>query len=281
MRTGPAAFTVFCVVTLSACQGDEPAFLPRPDGDPIPFGLVDELPSAILGEKRVLNVYLPPRYQTSTDTYPVIYLLDGAVNEDYHHVTGLVQFLTTYRQMPESIVIGIANTDRKRDLTHPTSVAEDRANAPTAGGSARFIRFLAEELQPHVERTYRTNGKRSIIGQSLAGLLATEVLLTRPALFDTYLIVSPSLWWSDGSLVASARDSLAGRPGLEAQVFLSIGTEHPALHAGMDRLRAAMEAAGKGVRWTYVHLPDETHATVLHRAVYRGLEFFHETPPSK
>ncbi|MCH2193124.1 alpha/beta hydrolase-fold protein [Kordia sp.] len=42
---------------------------------------------------------------------------------------------------------------------------------------------------------------KTIIGQSLGGLLATEILFKRPHLFDNYIIVSPSLWWDDEKIL--------------------------------------------------------------------------------
>ena len=88
------------------------------------LGVVDKIPSVELGEIRVLNVYLPNGYSPdSSKTYPVIYLLDGSDNEDFIHVVGIVQFLNMIQVMPESIVVGIANVDRRRDFTFPRSLS--------------------------------------------------------------------------------------------------------------------------------------------------------------
>ncbi|WP_274704102.1 alpha/beta hydrolase-fold protein [Polaribacter marinus] len=49
--------------------------------------------STILKETRDLNIYLPLSYTTdSLKTYPVIYLLDGSKDEDFIHISGIVQF---------------------------------------------------------------------------------------------------------------------------------------------------------------------------------------------
>ena len=66
---------------------------------------------------------------------------------------------------------------------------------PNNGGSDKFITFIEKELQPYIERTYSTNDSKTIIGQSLDGLLATEILFKNPKLFNHYIIISPSLWW--------------------------------------------------------------------------------------
>src|SRR5690606_6607454 len=152
--------------------------------------------SKVLGEQRNLNIYLPLSYSTdSLKSYPVIYLLDGSLDEDFIHITGIVQFgsFPWINMIPESIVVGIANVDRKRDFTyHPTS-GYDKKDFPTSGKSKHFIQFIQKELQPFIDSTFRTKDNKTIIGQSLGGLLATEILFKHPNLFDNYIIVSPSL----------------------------------------------------------------------------------------
>lgn len=79
--------------------------------------------SAILKETRTINVYLPLNYhKDSLKQYPVIYLLDGSKDEDFIHVSGIVQFgsFSWINMVPESIVVGIGNVDRKRDFTYPS-----------------------------------------------------------------------------------------------------------------------------------------------------------------
>ena len=244
---------------------------------PLTMGITTSLESQVLNETRVLNIYLPPSYQEASEqTYPVIYLLDGAVHEDYPHQSGLVQFMTMYQLMPESIVIGIANTDRKRDLTSATTDQEEVQAFPTAGGSAKFLKFLETELQPFVTNRFRTSTMRTLIGQSLGGLFATEVLVKKPELFDNYIIVSPSLYWSHEQLLNELVPFLKRNTELKKNIFLSIGTEHPVMHECMDRFVAALEKhSPEGIKWQYTALPNETHATVMHRATYRAYEFLY------
>lgn len=261
-------------------SNDSPSAAGRvhPDKDSaIAFGVQVELDSEVLEETRTLNIYLPPGYeQESEKRYPVIYLLDGGIDEDYHHQTGLVQFLVMYQLMPESIVVGIANTDRKRDMTHPTSDEEEKQAIPTSGGSANFLNFIETELQPYINDNYRTGDERTLIGQSLGALLATEALIEKPELFDNYVIVSPSLYWSNKELVNRFAEFLKSHLELDKKIFLAIGDEHPLMHETLDLLVSGLkEHAPDGVKWKYVPLPDETHATVMHRATYQAYEFLY------
>lgn len=175
------------------------------NGKPFVIGETIEIQSNILEENRILNIYLPEGYgkADSLMKYPVIYLLDGGADEDFIHVAGLVQFdnFSWVNRVPKSIVVGIANIDRKRDFTFPTAIASNKKSIPTAGGSEKFIAFIEKELQPYIRKRYRADTRRTLIGQSLGGLLATEILLRKPTLFDKYIIVSPSIWWDNGSLL--------------------------------------------------------------------------------
>ncbi len=244
----------------------------------VALGEAHILHTRILGEERRLNVYLPPGYGEHPDqSFLVIYLLDGAVHEDYHHVSGLIQFLVTYQLMPPAILVGIANVDRYRDFTHPSSNAEDKERLPTSGGSEKFRRFIASELIPFVEGKFRTSGEKMLIGQSLGGLLAAEIFLETPDLFDIIIMVSPSFWWSDGALLARVEDALRNDPQREGRLCLALGSEGDRMQKDVDKfLKALADHAPPGLRWHFISLPEETHATILHRALYRAMETLYE-----
>src|SRR6476469_9652323 len=156
---------------------------------PFVLGSIEEIKSEVLSEKRILNIYFPEGYNPKdTIKYPVVYLLDGSADEDFIHIAGLVQFsnFPWVNILPKSILVGIANVDRRRDFTFPTTIAKDKKDFPTTGGSEKFISFLEKELQPFIEKKYHTNSSKTIIGQSLGGLLATEILFKKPELFTKY-----------------------------------------------------------------------------------------------
>ncbi len=248
------------------------------------LGTVEQIPSTVLSETRTLNIYLPEGYSDKdTTTYPVIYLLDGSADEDFIHIVGLVQFCTFpwVNRLPPSIVIGIANTDRKRDMTFPSTVKRDKELLPTSGGSARFISFLADELQPYIQKHYRTNGQKTIIGESLAGLLATEVLFTRPSLFDKYIIISPSLWWDNGSLLNRQPTLLVSAHS--TSIYIGVGkeglapTEQPHVmevdaNVLADKLNGIKN---KDISVHLDYLPDENHATIGHQAAYNAFKWLY------
>ncbi|WP_316747912.1 alpha/beta hydrolase [Pedobacter gandavensis] len=237
------------------------------------IGRTEIIKSNILGESRTLNIYLPEGYHPdSAKTYPVIYLLDGSANEDFIHVAGLVQFLTLTETMPAAIVVGIGNVDRKRDYTFPTTNVKDKKDYPTTGQSAKFISFLGKELQPYIAKNYKTNWMNTLSGQSLGALLATEILLKEPSLFNQYLIVSPSLWWDDESLLAKAPELLKSLPAQKIKVYVAVGKEGAVMEGDAKKLTEILITTNLEVHFAF--FPDGNHSNVLHNALYKGFELF-------
>ncbi|WP_394673944.1 alpha/beta hydrolase [uncultured Chryseobacterium sp.] len=238
---------------------------------PLTIGEIRTLKSKILNEDRTLNIYLPLNFNKAK-SYPVIYLLDGSLNEDFIHVTGLVQFFNQMYAMPETIVVGIANIDRKRDFTFQTDLKDLRQDYPTTGHSDKFISFLEKELKPYIGTQFKV-ADTYLFGQSLGGLLATEILLKKPELFNNYFIISPSLWWDDESLLKSADQWLAKIPDTKKFIYISVGKgEHPVMIKDAEDLYHVLKKAGKK-NWTveYKMMETDNHATILHRSLYEGL----------
>ena len=142
---------------------------------------------------------------------------------------------------------------------------------PTAGGSELFMNFIEKEMQPYIEKNYRANNTRTLIGQSLGGLLATEVLLKRPYLFNNYIIISPSLWWDNESLLSKTTSYLNQQNNIGVRVYLSSGTEGEEMESGVNKLANAIQQSGK-IKLYHQPLPEETHLTIFHNSVYKALQ---------
>ncbi|MCD6068292.1 MAG: alpha/beta hydrolase [Bacteroidetes bacterium] len=269
----------------SVSRTDTCVALPRETEQPQFFALsvIDTIASKELNETRTINVYLPEGYSPdSAATYPVIYLLDGGIGEDFVHITGIVRHNTQpwIARFPRSIVVGIENTLRRRDFTFAVPNLDflepagfKKEQFPAYGGSAKFISFIEKELQPFIEKKYKTNAGKTITGESLGGLLATEILLKHRHLFDTYIIISPSLWWNNQSLLAEAPDLL--NKGTDKKVKVYIAAANKDENKGMyddavflDQL--LKKHAGKNLQVHFDYLSDETHATIFHQAVYNA-----------
>lgn len=253
---------------------------------PFVLGVIDEVYSNQLGENRVLNIYLPEGYNSNDSvTYPVTYLLDGSADEDFIHVAGLYQFnsFEWVNRVPKTIVVGIATVDRRRDFTFPTTIEADAKKYPTAGHSDSFIAFIEKELQPFIAKKYRANNARTIIGQSLGGLLATEILLKKPALFSRYVIVSPSIWWDNGSLLNQASPLLLDTFSQKTAIYIGVGKEGLAPTAAPRVMEVDANLLAEKINHTrskvvkvYLdYLPQEDHATIAHQAISNALRWMY------
>lgn len=252
-----------------------PAFAQAPTTEPVTplaIGETFTFASETLRETRRINVYVPPEYTASPDLrLPVLYMPDGGAAEDFIHVVGLLQVSIGNGSMRPFILVGIENTERRRDMTGPTEQAEDRKIAPRVGGSAEFRTFIRTELMPRVKARYRTTAETAIIGESLAGLFIVETFLREPDLFDTYIAFDPSLWWNNEKLLADASKQLRAEGTRKKTLFVGSSTE-PALAQLADRLAAILKKdALPGLTWHHEQFPGETHATIYHPAALRAL----------
>ena len=219
--------------------------------------------SIAVGESRRVNVYTPPEYRTSGNKFPVLYMPDGGLDEDFPHVIRTVDSLIALGAIRPIMVVGIPNTQRRRDLTGPTRVKTDSAIAPRVGGSAEFRRFIRDELIPEIDRRYRTTHERGIIGESLAGLFIMETFLDDPNLFTHYIALDPSVWWNSGAIVDTAPSHLAAFDSKPRTLYFASSLE-PSTAVGSARIDATIKAAPpRGLRWTYAPRPDLTHGNIF------------------
>jgi len=237
---------------------------PAPSGvAPLVLGETFHLDSKLLAERRVINVYLPPGYHRGATSYPVLYMPDGGVQEDFPHITGLVDVSIKNQVIRPMLVVGVENTERRRDLVGPTTVAEEHRIAPHAGGADRFRQFLRDELKPYIAAHYRVTAESALVGESLAGLFVLESLLAEPELFDSYIAVDPSVWWNQQAVVRGAAARFAAWSAGPRTLYLAT-SEEKETQDGAEILIAAIRAAKpSGLVWHYQPLPDEHHNTIF------------------
>jgi predicted alpha/beta superfamily hydrolase len=249
---------------------------------PLVVGETFTLDSKGLGEKRRVNVYLPAGYADSPDArFPVLYVLDGGMAEDFLHIAGLAQVCVGNGTMRPFLLAGIENTKRRRDMTGPTENADDKKIADQVGGSAAFRTFLRDELMPQVRDRYRTTKETAVVGESLAGLFVVETFFLEPELFDTYVAVDPSLWWDDRRLVKDAGEKLRRQPRLEKALYLASSDEKGIAEPTQLLADVLAKSGPPGVRWHYEKMPEETHGTIYHPAALKAFRAEFKPPAEK
>ena len=252
------------------------------EAKPLVIGETFGIESKVLGEKRRINVYLPPGYAESRDLrLPVLYMPDGGLAEDFLHIAGLVQVSVGNGTMRPFLLVGIENTERRRDLTGPTRNEDDKKVAKVVGKSAAFRTFIRDELMPQVNRRYRTTKETAVVGESFAGLFVVETFLSEPGMFDTYIAIDPSLWWDDQELVKGAAERLRSWPKLEKTLYLAQSSEEKVQGVSKRFVDVFREHAPSGLRWHYQTLPDEKHSTVFHPATLTAFRTVFKPPASR
>ena len=246
---------------------------------PLAIGETFTIESRALGETRVINVYRPHSWdETEGAARPVLCMPDGGIGEDFLHVAGLLQISTLNGTMRPFILVGIENTQRRRDMTGPTMVATDREIAPVVGGSAAFRAFIRDELMPEIERRYATTRERAIVGESLAGLFIVETFMLEPALFDTYIAFDPSLWWNANGLVENARALL--NPAMAGRTLYLASSDEPTI-AGLTIRLAGLLAAESAARVHFRPMHAESHGTIYHPAALQAFRALFAPPASE
>lgn len=214
------------------------------DADKVIIGRIDSLSSTYLREQRKVWVYLPNGFNDkSTQRYPVVYLMDGTAH--FFSVVGMIQQFSQVNGntvCPEMIVVGIANTDRTRDLT-PTPIKEDKpyfdsSLAKTSGGGENFISYLRKELIPFIDSHYPTQPFRLVIGHSFGGLMAMHMLINHTDLFNAYISIDPSMWWDNMKYLKQSEQLLQDKKFTNKTLFLGYANT---MEEGMDTARVQQD----------------------------------------
>lgn len=184
--------------------------------------------STLKSGNREMVVYLPPSYQSNpSKKYPVMYMHDG--QNIFDKVTGAfgkewyvdekIEYLIQKNVSEEVIIVGVYNGlgERINEYT-PTS------NPEYGGGDGKkYLDFLAKEVKPFIDKTYRTKADKqntAVGGSSLGGLISFYAGVYYPEVFGKIAIMSPSFWWNDGECLKYADQIKAN-----TNVWLDAGTK--------------------------------------------------------
>ena len=250
------------LATIALLAGSAPALaqdLPAPaptESAPITIGTTHRVAFAS-GDDREVNVYLPPEYDGEAPL-PVLYLLDGGLDQDFLHVAGTSALNALWGRSQPVIVVGIQTKDRRAELIGSRGTDEEQRLYPTAGNAAAFRTFLSDTVKPLVEANYRTSGDDAVIGESLAGLFIVETWIREPALFDRFAAINPSLWWDDQALARSAAAAAIDGQN-RGQILISYSNEGQETQAAVEMVADAALELG-----CLVPRADLTHATAYH-----------------
>jgi uncharacterized protein len=234
-------------------------------------GEILSIKSARLGEEREIRIFLPRSYLNSGKNYPVIYALDG---EGTGALTAnAAEFMNGYSaipQMPEVIVAAVVNANRNRDMPIPEGYGK--------AGEENFLAFLADELVPAVEKKYRAQPLRILLGHSQGGLFAHYALAARPKAFQWILAIDAPLagFAPAKPLMEKVKTLITKTPNYRGRL---VSIEN--LYGWRQDWTLFKAGAPKGFYGEQLEIKDETHETMAYKGIYEGLKrLFHDYAPN-
>lgn len=238
--------------------------------DPIPKYDSLRIDSKIVNETRIINIWTPPNYNNSNDSLPVLYMPDGGIKEDFPHVANTLAKLIKENKIPPYILVGIENTERRRDLSGPTEIEYDLKIVPNPGGSNNFRNFIKKELFNEIDKRYRTKDKRAIIGESAAGIFVIETFLLDNDMFDYYIAIDPALWYNEQYLVKNFEKLAKGNYKQKKKLWFA-GSDAVDISSHTRELNKKLESLNLGLEWKYSDEPEEHHNTIFRATKEKAL----------
>jgi len=237
--------------------------------------------SSILDEDRTCLISLPDSYDDSAEVkekYPIMVLLDGYTF--FKTASGIVHFMSSGINrnyfMPETIIVAIENVDRERDFT-VTKIKTKRVN--TMGGGRNFLDFIEKELIPYVDKNYRTEPNRILVGHSLGGLLTLNSYMDENSLFNAYISIDPSMWW-DEQMMTEKVDSILPL-SLKKKLYIATANQGEARYERNKKRHDAFytllnKKAEEPLHVKIEYFENEGHRSVPLIALYQGLRYIYD-----
>ena len=139
--------------------------------------------SKIMNRNYLVKIYLPPEYETSTNSYPAAYFQDGSEYISLGSAANVIDNLIDSNKIEKVIGVFVTPTNRQDEY------AENNRN--------NYSKFFAEELVPHIDSLYRTEkspNRRIIIGDSWGGNISALISGLYPELFAKCGLHSAAFW---------------------------------------------------------------------------------------
>ncbi|MEQ3661366.1 MAG: putative alpha/beta superfamily hydrolase [Flavobacterium sp.] len=258
-------FFLFITILTFSCKNNPVTY-----NDSVPKHDSLKIVSKFTNDDRVINIWTPPTYEESTNNFPVLYMPDGGTKEDFPHIANTLEKLIAENKIPACILVGIENTERRRDLTGPTKVAYDLEYIPNAGGADNFRKFIKNELFPLINEKYRTTNKKYIIGESLAGLFVVETFLVDHNMFDNYIAFDPSIWFNEQYLVKNFESLVKDKNYKDKKIWFA-GSDAEDISKYTKELDQKLNNSKDNFVWKYSDEPNEQHNTIFRATKEKAL----------
>jgi predicted alpha/beta superfamily hydrolase len=283
MKTTLTSMAVLAAALAAAAATGGGAMPPRFPPHVIPNSELRVLPRNAAGRHYQLSIGLPGSYATSpTRRYPVVFVTDGYW--DFQKVEAIRGSLVYDKVVPEFIIVGLGYAGENLGfsdfnnmrLWELAPVPLPGWGAPDSGHAAEFLKTLATEIIPFVEREYRVDpAHRVLAGSSLGGLFALYTMYTQPELFSAYIAASPAASAEHDWLLGYEEKFALAKRALPVRLFVSWGGhESPDFVGGTLRLKERIKARHyPGLAYEFRMIEGERHSGMQMDSYVRGLQF--------
>ncbi len=237
------------------------------------------LKSRFTGVNYELEIFLPAGYRSNDAVYPAVYILDAESN--FPCAAYIARRLIKNGDIPKVMLVGIAYEANDEKFYYETRMRDfspvSRIHGHHTGGIEKFVDFLRVELFPFVEGNYRVKkNDRLVVGHSISGFFCAYMLFNHPEYFHSYLVVSPSFWFSDRIIMQYEKEYAGKNRNLEADVFLMTGEDESSQMVDSTRqfINAVRNRNYQKLKFEALIQPGEHHRSVYPLAFTRGLQFF-------
>ena len=226
------------------------------------FVVTDTIQSEFLNESKGIQIYLPPDYYSSNDTYPLqIVLGDHSRTQMYYSIANYLSRpyhmleLNQLHTIPESIIVGVGN--------------------PNAKNLEAYNDFIVKEVIPFIERKFRKCHFKVIIGHSRGGELVLHNMLEENSPFHAFYSSAPvnSDYFIDELSKENSSSSLIAS---KKRLFIAASEQDYFYKGNMKLIKAFKELNSQTFLFKSVLKPDDTHHTIFPVTITNALFFIFE-----
>lgn len=220
-----------------------------------------KVPSKALALDQPVQVYVPDKYATSDQSYPVLYVLDG--HWYFFNGVSIQKTLRGNREMPKMIVVGVDMQARPyRDSLYYQAWDQ-------------VVTFIGEELPAYINANYRTKAESVVFGWEQSASMVAELLFREDPPFDGYILSNGG--YVNAQMIADYKQ--ASQP--KHYAYLANSQQDIYTIDETKTMVNTLEAHELGsLQWKSEMHNSEVHETLAYQSMYHGLRFFYHNYPS-
>jgi predicted alpha/beta superfamily hydrolase len=229
--------------------------------------------SQSLSESRNILVRLPADYGDNIKkAYPVLITLND--EDNFKWASSIVDVQSSRFGIEDMIVVGLPHSGNYSKDNYPFKKSGSIEFNSQAQNYSKFIR---EEALPYIDKNYRTNGGRFIVGHSLSGLFVTNMFMQYPDSFSAFVVLSPSVQHAP-QLSGLLKEYFKSTKTLSSTIYVSLGDmEHQQIQKEFKSLKDVfIEHSPENLTWTVNHMENTDHMLAAFKGVYDGLAWVYK-----